>query len=299
MIRKITGIALSLISLLALEMPSATAIEVAVTPPRIEVEINRKTRTQSIKIVNFSSKPAEMKAYVRSWTTREDNELQVVESTEQTLDQWVVFTPSRFTIPPNSTQTIRFAIRPKVQPTPGEHRAVLYLEEIPPENQNSQGVITVARLGVVIYAYAGEVKRVGVLNSVNVDTKPNGMTAVFDVSSTGNAHVRMRGQYAIYPAAKYPGASATKPLTDLGNSKAKLPVNVLEIGNLESSPVLPATRRRLFQSIAKKLPPGNYVLDINGELSGTSIDKGIPFTVPAAATTSQPATPRLPIPPKR
>jgi P pilus assembly chaperone PapD len=290
MFQKTTGIALSLISLLALGTTSATAIEVAVSPPRIEVEINGKTRTQSIKIVNFSSKPAEIKAYVRSWTTREDNELQVVESNEQSLDQWIVFTPSRFTIRGNSSQIVRFAIRPKVKPTPGEHRAVLYLEEVPPEeNQNQQGVITVARFGVVIYAYAGEIKRVGVLNSVNVDAKPNKVTAVFDVSSTGNAHVRMKGQYAIYQAAKYPGASVTKPLANLDDA-AKLPPNVLDSGVLQLSPVLPDSRRKLLLSIIKKLPPGNYVLDINGDLSGTPIDKGITFTVPAATRNAQPRT---------
>lgn len=290
MFQKTTGIALSLISLLALGTTSATAIELAVSPPRIELEINGKTRTQSIKIVNFSSKPAEIKAYVRSWTTREDNELQVVESNEQSLDQWIVFTPSRFTIPGNSSQIVRFAIRPKVKPTPGEHRAVLYLEEVPPEeNQNQQGVITVARFGVVIYAYAGEIKRVGVLNSVNIDAKPNKVTAVFDVSSTGNAHVRMKGQYAIYQAAKYPGASATKPLANLDDA-AKLSPNVLDTGLLQLSPVLPNNRRQLLLSISKKLPPGNYVLDLNGDLSGTPIDKGIPFTVPAATGNAQPAT---------
>ena len=289
MFQKITGMALSLIGVLSLGMPNANALEVSVSPPRLEVEINGKTRSQSINIVNLSSEPVEMRASIGTWTMSEDNKVQEVESSEQSLDQWIVFTPSRFTIPPRHSQTVRFAIRPKVKPAAGEHRAMLYLEEIPSGKQDSEGVTTVGRLGVVIYGYAGEIKRVGVLNSVNVEAKSDKVTAVFDVSSTGNAHVRMKGQYAIYRAANYPGASATKPV-NTNNSKAKLPDNVLDVGSLELPPVLPSNRRQLLLSISKKLPPGNYVLDLNGELSGTPIDKGIPFTVPAATGNAEPAT---------
>lgn len=289
MLQKTIGIGLSLIGVLSLGMPNATALEVSVSPPRLEVEINGKTRSQSINIVNLSSEPVEMRAFIGTWTMSEDNKVQEVESSEQSLDQWIVFTPSRFTIPPRRSQTIRFAIRPKVKPIAGEHRAMLYLEEIPSGNQDSQAFTTVGRLGVVIYGYAGEIKRVGILNSVNVNAKLDQVTAVFDVSSTGNAHVRMKGQYAIYRAANYPGASATKPL-NTNNSKAKLPDNVLDVGSLELPPVLASNRRQLLLSIAKKLPAGNYVLDLNGELSGTPIDKGIPFTVPAATGNAQPAT---------
>lgn len=289
MLQKTTSVALSLIGLFTLGIPSATAIEVGVSPPRLEVEINGKTRSQSINIKNFSSEPVEMKAHISTWAMSKDNELQEIESNEQSLDQWIVFTPSRFTIPARGSQTVRFSIRPKVKPAPGEHRAVLFLEEVTSVNENPQAINTIGRLGVVIYGYAGDIKRIGVLNSVNVNTKSNGVTAVFDVSSTGNAHVRMKGQYAIYRAANYPGASATKPL-NTNNSKAKLPDNVLDVGSLELPPVLPSNRRQLLLSISKKLPPGNYVLDLNGELSGTPIDKAIPFTVPAATGNAQPTT---------
>jgi hypothetical protein len=289
MFQKSTSIALSLIGVLALGMPDVTALEIGVSPPRFEVEINGKTRSQSINIKNFSSEPVEMRAFIGTWTMSENNQVQEAESSEQSLDQWIVFTPSRFTIPPRGSQTIRFAIRPKVKPVAGEHRAVLYLEEIPSGKEDSQAVTTIGRLGVVIYGYAGEIKRIGTINSVNVNAKPDKVTAIFDVSSTGNAHVRMKGQYAIYRAANYPGASATKPL-NTNNSKAKLPDNVLDVGSLELPPVLPSNRRQLLLSISKKLPPGNYVLDLNGELSGTPIDKGIPFTVPAATGKVQPTT---------
>ncbi len=284
------SIALSVIAALAFGIPSATAIEVGVSPPRFELEMNGKMSSQSISITNLSDQPVEMKAYIRTWTMSQNNELQDVESTEQSLDRWIVFTPSKFTIPPRASQTVRFAIRPKIQPQTGEHRAVLYFEEVVPETKNLDTVTTVGRMGVVIYAYAGQVKRAGALNSVTVDTKRNALSAVFDVSSNGNGYVRMNGQYTIWPVAKYPGAKNTQLLPNLGKPGTKLPDNVLDAGVLPVSPVLPATRRLLRLPINKKLPPGNYVLDINGKLSETTIDQGIPFTIPVPTNSSKPVT---------
>ncbi|WGV26384.1 fimbrial biogenesis chaperone [Halotia branconii] len=287
MFPKFRNIALSAIGLLALGMPPATALNVGVTPSRFELEINSKnTRSQSIRLLNLSSKPVEIKAFVRSWVMSQDNKLQDVAPTAESLDQWIVFTPSRFIIPARGAQTIRFAIRPKTQPKPGEHRAVLYLQEVSPKNQvdPKTKMRVISQIGVVIYGYVGDVKRTGVLNSVAVDTKKKTQNAVFDVSNQGNAYVRLNGQYAIWPAAKYPGSEATKPIANVDKPNAKLPENVVDAGYLPFSPVLPNNRRQLQLPITKNLPPGNYVLDINGDLSGVAINKGIPFTVPVANT---------------
>ncbi|MGI8500624.1 MAG: fimbrial biogenesis chaperone [Hassallia sp.] len=284
-------IALSLISLFAWGIPSANAIDVGVSPSRMELNIKGKqARSNSIQITNLSNKPTEIKAYVRNWTMDEKNELEDAPSNEQSLDQWIVFTPSRFTIPPRSTQTVRFAIRPKVKPAPGEYRAVIYLEEVVPDNSDSQVISTLGRVGVVVYGYTGEVKRIGTVNSVSVDTKSNVVKALFDVSNKGNAHIRMNGQYAIWRAANYPGAKATQPISGVGNPKTKLPANIVQAGVLELPPILPNNRRQLLLPLTRQLPPGNYVLDINGNLSGMAVDTGIPFTVPAATGNAQPTT---------
>lgn len=290
-INKSIGIGLSLLSVLGFGIPSTQAMEISISPPRFELDLNKKTRSQSIKITNMANEPVEMEAFVRSWTTDpKTNDVEDVPSTENSFDRWITFTPSRFTIAPKQTQSVRFVIRPKMQLPAGEHRAVIYFREVKRSNNNPQAVQTVGLVGVVIYGYAGEIKRIGAVNSVNVSSGKRGANAVFDISSSGNAHVRMRGQYAIYPANQYPGAAKTQKIGDLGARGAKLPAGIVHAGSLQLSPVLGGTRRQIALPIGKKLPPGNYVLDINADLSGIPVDKGVPFTIPAAAANTQPST---------
>lgn len=300
MLQKFRNIALGLTGLLILGMSPVKALDIGVTPSRFEIEINnKKTRSQSIRVLNMSSKPVELRAFVRSWEMNENNQLQDIPPTAESLDQWIIFTPAQFTIPARGAQTIRFAVRPRVQPKPGEHRAVLYLQEVSPANpliDPKTRMRVISQFGVVIYGYVGDVKRTGVLNSVTVDTKPNTSSAVFDISNQGNAYVRLNGQYAIWPAAEYPGAHATKPIANVGQPNTKIPEKLLDAGNLPTTPVLPDNRRQLRLSIPKTLPPGNYVLDIKGDLSGVAINKGIPFTVPignSIEAQTKPAAPNL------
>lgn len=296
-VQKICGSVLAAISAVTLSCNSASAISIAVSPPRFELKLNQaKNSTQVFRVTNMGSKPATFKLYVQGWKLDEKNEIQPVSPTEQSLDQWIVVNPIQFTIPPRRSQTVRFSIRPRVQPQAGEHRALIFVEEVASQDNAEQkkgsvAVKVVGRFGVAVYGYVGDVKRVGVLNSVAVDTKPDQVKATFDISSQGSAYVRLKGQYTIWPAAKYPGASATKQLPEIAKPEDKLPNGLLAAGILPSTPVLPDTRRQLLLSIAKKLPPGKYVLDLNGELNGTPIDQGITFTVPAANNISvQPQT---------
>lgn len=300
---KSINIALGVIGALALSIPPAMAINIGVSPPRFHIDMNsNKTRSQAVRILNLDSQPVELKVYVQSWVLNEQNKLQVIPPKEQSLEQWIIFTPSKFTIPPGGSQTVRFAIRPRVKPQSGEHRAVLFVEEIPRTSTPKKGVTLIGKLGVAIYGYVGDIKRIGVLNSVSVNTKPNALNAVFDISSQGNGYVNMQGQYAIWPATKYPGAGATKliPIANLEKPELKTSEPVVDAGFLPSTPVLPDNRRRILLPITKKLSPGSYVLDINGELNGVAIKKSIPFTVPVNApvannvrTQTQPTSPRL------
>ncbi|MBD0308678.1 MAG: molecular chaperone [Microcoleus sp. T1-bin1] len=255
----------------------------AVTPPRLEFNIESSGKNESIRLTNADSEPLEIQVSTSNWVQDENNQVQIVDSTEKSLDRWLLINPLRFTIPPGKSQTVRIAVRPRVKPEEGEHRAMIFFEEVPSAKNKSVAAVVIGRLGVAVYGYTGNINRIGVLNSVQVEAQANPVTAIFDISSQGNAHVRMAGEYAIWSAEKYPGAAATKPIPNLATKDVKLPDGVWEASGLPTLPILPNNRRKLPLNTTKKLPPGKYVLDINGDLSGTPIDEGIPFTIAPSA----------------
>jgi len=212
----------------------------------------------------------------------------IIEPNEQSLDQWLVVNPLRFSVAPKSSQTVRFSIRPRVPPEPGEHRAMIYFDQILP-GESTDKLRIKFRMGVAIYAHAGEIVRTGRLNAVQVISGTNPVSAKFDISSEGTSHVRLTGQYAIWPASRYPGFENTATIEALGRPEAEVPSEVLVAGLLPAKPVLPGTRREVLLHTSAELPPGSYVLDVNGEIPGEDgVDLGIPFTVPHPARVSGP-----------
>ena len=109
--------------------------------------------------------------------------------------------------------------------------------------------------------------------------------ARFDLSSHGNAHVRLGGQYAIWPVATFPGVSAVAPIAQAGDEGAELPAGVLAAGTLPSVPVLAGTRREVPLVVQHGLPAGEYVYATLGAISGHEFREAVRFVVPAQNTT--------------
>lgn len=262
--------------------------QVAVSPSRVELQIGTKPTTESLTLFNYGDRPVQIGVSVANWDLDEQNNVRVIGPNEQSLDQWLVVNPLRFSVGARGSQTVRFSIRPRVRPEPGEHRAMIYFDQILPGESTGNLQIRF-RMGVAIYAHAGEIVRAGKLNAVHVVSGTNPISAKFDISSEGTSHVRLTGQYAIWPASRYPGYENTAPFPALGSAEAEIPAEVLVAGLLPAKPVLPGTRREVLLNTPAELPPGSYVLDLNGELPGEEgIDLGVPFTIPHPARVSAP-----------
>ncbi|MCP4594588.1 MAG: fimbria/pilus periplasmic chaperone [bacterium] len=240
---------------------------------------SRRSSTHSFRASNYSEKPMEVRITIHNWDLDEDNKTRLLPPTEQSLDQWLVINPVHFIIPPKGSQVVRFSVRPRVRPEPGEHRAMIYLTQIPPEEKERTLRITF-RVGVAVYAQVGEVVRKGTLHGVEIDREE----VFFDISSSGTANVRMLGQYAFWRAAAYPGVDRTEPLADLRKPDFVLPESVLLAGSLPRKPVLPGTQRTVLLNLQQTLAPGDYVLDLNGSLGETTLDQAVAFTIPAEET---------------
>ena len=258
-------------------------ITLGVSPPNLEVAIDPQGTTGAFRAFNLGTRSVTIQTSIAPWTLDSLNQIELVVPTEQTLDQWLLLSPSTFTIPPGEEQVVRFSIRPRIEPEPGEHRAMVFLE--PVADPSGQSVTATARIGVAIYGAVGDIDRQGTLHTVNVRSadrsevvaNASDLLVSFDISSEGLNHIRLDGQYSIWQADRYPGTTETH-LMPIGNETG-YPDGLLLVAPLPSTPVLPSTRRTLMSSIPLSLASGDYVLDIQGQLGDDSIERNVPFSV--------------------
>jgi hypothetical protein len=250
--------------------------QIAISPSKLEVELGRHPTTESITVMNLGKEDVAIEVSVATWDLDETSRVRLIAPDEQSLDQWMIVSPLRFTVPGGESQTVRFSIRPKVEPRPGEHRAMIYFNQVLPPGEREAMRVRFS-FGVAVYATVGEVLRVGQVHDAAIVPGSNPVVARLDVSSLGSAHVRLSGRYAIYRAGAY-GAASPPPLA-AGETAATTEPTVVAEGLLPSRPVLPSTRRALRLETERQLEPGAYVLDLDGELGGERIRMALPFTI--------------------
>ena len=254
-------------------------IQFGVSPPIFEITLSAQNKPNALRVMNMGQETLTMQVNVFTWDLDEQNKTRIIPPTEQSLDQWMIINPTQFALAGGASQVIRFSIRPKVAPAPGEHRAIIFIKDASPPKKTKRNVT--GQIGVSVYGYAGEITRIGILKGVSAVPQTNPVTIKFDISSEGNAHVRMNGQYGIWTAAAYPGAAATG-LLELEKPEFELPEGMIDGGYLPLTPVLPGTRRTIVLQTTQRLAPGEYVLDINGSLGGVPLESSVTFAIPDA-----------------
>lgn len=252
--------------------------KLGVSPPKFEIEIGDRPATHSFRLFNYDDDPISAELSVHNWDLDAEGKTRILPPTEDSLDQWIVINPVRLTIPPKGSQVVRFSVRPRKKPEPGEHRAMIFVTSKPSEDKKLSIRFNL-RLGMAVYATVGEVTRRGTLHGV--ETSANELR--FDISSEGSAHVRLVGQYAVWPAENFPGSQATEPIDGLDKAEGEFPEPILRAGPLPNRPILPDSRRFVRLTIPEPLPPGDYMLDLHGSLGETVIDHAFAFSVTAPA----------------
>lgn len=259
---------------------------IAVSPSRFELEIGSTPSVESLRVFNFGKEPVEVGVSLATWDLDEENRVRLVEPDEQSLDQWIVINPLRFTVEPGKSQSVRFSVRPRVRPEPGEHRAMIYFDQVLGEADSAEQMRVRFRVGVAVYGTVGEVQRQGVLHSVDLAPGSNPVSGGLQISSTGTAHVRIDGHYSIWPAAAYPGLDAEVRDFTLDRPDAVLPEAVVQAANLPGIPVLAGDCRQVRFSVSGPLPAGDYVLDLDFSLGDNHYDRTLPFTIAAGSAPS-------------
>lgn len=253
----------------------------AVSPARIEIPIGKRPVARALKVTNQGNEAISVAIRVANFDLDENNKIREIAPTAQSLDQWIIIRPLKFTVPAGKTRTIRFAVRPYVQPRPGEHRAMIFLEQTPSKNSKRKpNTLEVRfRFGVAVYGQAGPARRRTRLHAISADAAGFGL----DVQNVGNAHARLRGRYGVWPVARFPGGVKARALLQ-ASAKSKTgqiatPKGATLAGLLPSSPVLPGYRRRLGSKWPKPLAQGRYLIQFVGRLGDASFIKQKTFVV--------------------
>lgn len=240
------------------------------SPSMFEIEIDDKPVNQSLIVTNFKKMPVTMRVELYAWTLDAQHQLQIVPSSPQTLDQWIVINPVRFTIPPGGIQTIRFSVSPRLKPQSGENRAVLYLIEEPDPTNAEKGVHITAKLGIGIYAYVAPI--VHMPKIINLSVNKSSSTLSLQILNEGNVHCRFRGRYIVWEKSAFSGLGSLKNLPDV-IEKGHEPQGYLGQGTFPGDPVLPKMKRTYNLNLDIPTNRGPYVVAVFGELDDKPFEK--------------------------
>lgn len=249
---------------------------IAVSPPRVEIDLDAGHPTEAIHVINLSDKETRISVSVAHWDLDENNKVRDIAPTEQSLDQWIVINPLEFAIPPGEQQTLRFAIRPRIAPMAGEHRAMIYLEQQPDEVGDASSSVNIRyRVGVAVYGLSGQIDRRGGIRAIRHTTSGENQFLDVDTISEGNASVRLSGRYGIWPQADYPGDEDARTILDEPQDGPENRSGV--VGTLPQIPILPGTAR-IIRARLPDLPPGAYSLYVSGSVSGRPFAERLEIT---------------------
>ncbi len=259
----------------------AAHAQIAISPQILDIQLDDPAHTFAFHLYNYSKDDKRVRVSLNNWTLDTDNKVQVLAPTETSLDHWTIINPIEFDLPAGKSQAVRLAIRPAVALAPGEHRVMVYFDEIPPTDPSREAPATLRvrfRIGAAVYAHVGPVSHAGTINSVSADR--HGFQ--INVTATGNATTRFDGQYVVYPAGAFPGKGKVPAIENPDLPSMKLPASAVGGGHIPSTAVLPGSTRTVDAAFTgKPLAPGKYIVDLHGHFGDTPLDAQAPISVAA------------------
>ena len=243
----------------------------AISPERYQVEFDaRGGDTESLMLKNLSSETITVQLSVSNWDLDQDNKVRVIPPQEDSLDQWLVVNPLQVTIPPDTPQTIRWAILPRTEPIPGEYRAIIFIEEVLPEREPSKvtSVRMKMRFGIPVYGQVGKPTEVTKVTAVVTDS--SGQNVAIKVSNEGNQHARLGGSYGVWSKAAFPGKERALAQMRRFNSKE----DTFSVKKLNEIVLLPDNSRTL--TIEPELPAvGDFIVQFDASFGSTPLHNTI------------------------
>ncbi|EAT58973.1 fimbrial biogenesis chaperone [Chlorobium ferrooxidans] len=240
-----------------------------ISPQMFELHLGSEPINESIQLTNNSETPFTLQATVRNWTIDEQNNLAILPSDPQSLDQVITVTPENITVEPGKEQVIHFTLKPDPAYEAGEHRAIIFLTETSP-SKSMEGVEITFRQGIGIYGYSGAVRRAARLKSLKLD-RTSGILNI-EIENRGNVHTRFDGDYAIWKKGSFPGLKSLPASLEWPHSNKK-PAGFITSGSLNRTPVLAGTSRTIKTLLPVAAVPTGYTVIVTGTIDGEKVEK--------------------------
>lgn len=242
-----------------------------IQPSMFMLEIGDKPLNENLTVLSLKKRPVTMRVELYAWTIDERGEIKLVPSSPKTLDQWMIVNPMRFTIPPSGKQVIRFSIRPRIKPEPGEYRAIMYLIE-QPDSTAAKGNVAqfLGKFGIGVYGFVPPVVHAPKLLDISYNRAETIIS--LHLRNGGNVHTRFRGRYFAWKQESFPGLNSVRKMQE-GFDPGKEPKGYLCSGSFPGDPVLAGTERRYRIKVAIPKNSGPSVVAVIGELDEKPVEK--------------------------
>lgn len=278
------GTLMSLCAVLLL-VGSVARAQVGFSPQYYDLSLDEAQKTHAFRLFNMTKEDKQVRVSVASWDFDDRGEIRLLPGTDASLEQWVVVNPVDFTITAGQTQAVRFSIRPATQLPPGEHRAMLIFDEVPPpksaSDESSAGSQAALRarfqFRTAIYCQVGDVTRTAELSQLSASAKGLHVR----LRATGSANTRFDGQYMIWKSASFPGIDKVALLGNLSDKKPELPAGMVAAGRLPGQPVLPGGTHDYDVPFDTALGGGSYVAVLFGMLGRDKLAQQVALSVPS------------------
>ncbi len=219
----------------------------SISPAFLEISLDRGRPSGQFVISNTGDNTVRYRIQASHFTFGADGSFQVIPPDENSLSEWIKFNPRELSLPPKSSQRVRFVIIPRGQLRDQLYWGAMELESLQPnisrgEDQHgrSMTLAVIPAIVVPIFASHGDLKYDFEIKDLKVHKTEQALTFETMVHNTGTGQLMTEGYYDLVDAA--------------GDEVAS--------GKFLHTYIMPNTRVQVENLINHELPSGEYQLRV-------------------------------------
>lgn len=179
--------------------PTRRPGEIALAPSRLELVIPRGgSQTVVVSVISSggdSSKPIRLLATLGDWDLTPEGKMTYGKpgTVARSAADWMIYSPVEVTVRPGETHPIRVTIDVPKDAEPGDHRAVLFVEERPPDLKtlaNQRRLVFHFRLAAIFYVKVPPLETRGALSGLEASVSGGRLHVTPVLENEGNTILR-------------------------------------------------------------------------------------------------------------